>query len=209
VFSKLTFRTAERLIRKYQRQNKLELRELEVDYKVFTAFIALHLHRDSNPTQGEQATAVQRLQQISKSNLQIWVDMKAMMLEWIAYFVYSNQESVTKVKWNLDKNNGEIDVLAESTDRVKLIECKLKPANLNLQAECKKLKKKAVHKERAYKKSVDLEFWFWYSPNEQHEKVLTENNITFIVLSDQAHNELFKNIPLGKIRAMMQKELLQ
>ncbi len=206
-FARSEHATAESLIRRFQRMGKLELRTLEIEYDAFTKFVASYLHRDDNDSTDHKET-IDRLHSISKNNKQLWKDMQGTMLEWIAYYVHSQRLLEKKVKWNIEKKTGEIDVLVEYPDRILLVECKLKSGNTTLQAECDKLKKKAIRKAREFERHVDMEFWFWYQPSEQDQKTLSENETKFVVVSDINKSE-FKDLNLAKIRELMEREFME
>ena len=202
-FSGSEYKAAEQLINQYKLQNKLELRELEVDDKSFSDFIACYLHKDAEVSVEEYNDTKNKLQEISIRNQKIWKDIKAFLLEWAAYYVYVNQFSSKDVKWSIEKKIGEIDVFIEADKFIKLVECKINPANCDLQKECRKLIKKAKLKSEQLDKPYHIEFWFWLPPSSQNQKVLKENDAKYIVLSEKKKSVLLAHLNLSRIKSIM------
>lgn len=205
-FSSSEHGAAEKLINRYRRQKKIELRELEIPEKKFANFISHYLHRDSDVSLEEHSRIKNSLLETAIKNQKTWLDIKGLLLEWIAYYVYRNKTESTDVKLNIEKKTGEIDVLVQTKTSIKLIECKVTPDNYDLLDEIKKLLKKAEKKSKELRKPYAAEFWFWHIPSKQNEKILKEHNLVYIVLSEKINSPLFNKIDLTRIRAIMQIE---
>lgn len=180
------------------------MRELEVSYNDFSEFVAGYIHSERHE-QGEQyIDELNRLKEISLHNQRLWPDAKALILEWLAYYTHANKFPGCTIQWNIEKNKGEIDVLIEFPDYLKLIECKVNPDNCNLVYEVKKLLDKASKKGSEIGKRYVVEFWFWFVPSEQNKQILAKNDIKYTIVIDKSSSELLRNIDLSRIQSIMQ-----
>lgn len=202
-FSSSQYRSAEKLIAKYLQEGKLEIRELEIDLKSFTNFVSHYLPKAANGHIITPEEMEKKLNEIKLEHRQTWSDIKGLIIEWLAYYFYANKYQDGKIKWNIDKQVGEIDVFVETKDENKLIECKYQPNNYNMKIECKKLLSKVKEKSKKADKNFKAEFWFWDSPSLQNEKILAEHNIKFIVLNNNVKPTLFQNFDFSRLTAIM------
>lgn len=202
-FSNAEHKTTENLIRQYQKEKKVELRELQIGHDEFTAFITDYIYKKREPTGESHNDIVNNLKEISIRNQYLWNDAKAMIVEWVAYYAHSKKYPKHSISWNIEKKNGEIDVFMETPQSIKLVECKVNPNNCDLMAEIGKLREKAIRKEKEYQKPFDLEFWFWFSPSEQNQKILLQNEVGWIELAGQKSAGIFLNIDLSRIKSIM------
>ena len=175
-------------------QNKIELRELEIPEKEFGDFIGHYLQRDHEVSLEEQKRIKNELKEIGEKNQKKGREIKSLLLEWIAYYFYRSQPGVLNVDLNTEKQKGEIDVLVETKDEIRLIECKVKPDNYDLVKEIKKLIKKAENKSGQMGKPYSIEFWFWHPPSESNQKIIREYALKPIILKEKMGVLLFNKM---------------
>ena len=112
---------------------------------------------------------------------------KGALFELLVYYLQT-QAKGNSVKWGVEVEKGEIDVLIETKDSIRIIECKLDPNNyyFNLDDEIKKIKKKR----ETYKslKHKTAEFWFWDKISLNIKKKLESQKIGCIIVPEQLKN---------------------
>ncbi|MFC1741608.1 hypothetical protein ACFL3V_03680 [Nanoarchaeota archaeon] len=162
---------AEHFIKEYIDSESVELRDLSISKQHFSEFL------EGNTTE-----------RIIKSENKIIHEMKCklneakgMLLELLAYYLNCCEEDLS-VRWSHDEG-AEIDIVVESPNDIRFIECKSNAASCNLEAEIQKLKNKMGAYQTSKKKS--MEFWFWEEPTPQTTESLSSQKVDFVVLKNK------------------------
>lgn len=204
-FSGSEHKKAEKLIDKYVNNNQVELRELEVDKKVFRRYVAEHIYSSDELSNEKIIEVEERLLEQSKKQ-KIKVDdvigkSKAVILELLMCYILSKHGDVKSIKWSANKNEGEIDLLLEYSDKIKIIECKVNPNNYDLREENRKL----VNKLKEYKlTNKEAEFWFWEKPSIKNVEWLQKNSVSYNYINqNEKIPDIINGVDLDIIKFIM------
>jgi Holliday junction resolvase-like predicted endonuclease len=202
-FSGSEYRKAEELIQKYIDSGQVELRELKIDKSIFRRYVASHISTNEQLTKEKIREIEEQMENQSKLQKSKIDDVlgkaKAIILEQLTYYAFSRNLKSESIEWSTNKDEGEIDIVVKSSNKVMIIECKVNPNNCDLSKEHQKLLKKL----RKYSESDKAyEFWFWEEPSHQNEKWLNENNIPFIPISSKLP-KMLQGIDLSNIKIIM------
>lgn len=207
-FSGSEHRFTEQFISKYQEDDKIELRELEIPLENFTEFTDVY-------TKSSQELNVRKLNENLSENLQ---DARSLLLELITFQLcvryYSQQkklpENQYEFQFNTDKKSveGEKDIVVIGENEIFLIECKLNPQTCDWPDVFKKLDTKVKSYEG---KNVLPQLWFWYEPHPKSKKLLDKTKIDgkplkYLSLNNPKGQPELKGVALKKLKAIMEGE---
>jgi hypothetical protein len=201
-FSGREHKSTEKLIQKYLKDKKMELRELSIPLEKFNDFTNSHAKSETERSIIEQNKLIPDIIQKSKSYL----------LELITYYVcsrkYAESYFVTLCTGN-KSDGGEKDIVLLSRDEkeVVIIECKLNPQSYSMKTLAKKLEAKLLDYHEYEKKSVQL--WCWEKLSIQNKQLLEQllvNNkpIICVEFSNPKNYPVLNGINLKQLRFIMQ-----
>lgn len=209
-FSGSEHRSAEALIGKYSREGKIELREMTISLEEFSRF--------SN--QRVRSKDLVDLHNENELLSQLLIDSKSILLELFTFHVFVREYrgkkdlkgDLYKVLFGTGKKSpeGEKDVVVESPNEVKLIECKLNPQTCNWPLIFKKLDIKSKS-DKYQGKKVTFQLWFWYELSKESRKILDKAEIngepvSYVVLSKPSKVPILKGVDLKKLSRIMDGE---
>ena len=179
-FSGSEYRKAEELIRKYIDSGQVELSKLKVDKSIFRRYVASHISTNEELTKGKIREIEEQMENQSKLQKSKVDDVlgkaKAIILEQLTYYAFSKNLKYDSIEWSTNKNDGEIDIIVKSSNKVMIIECKVNPNNCDLSKEHQKILKKLSKYSEPDK---TYEFWFWEEPSLENAKWLIDRKIKF------------------------------
>ena len=171
----------EGMIKLHLRNKSITIREKEMSLEYLEKYLS------------EKSTD-RRIGQVKKEyekKNEILNEARGILLELIVYYLQT-QIKDNNVRWGIELENGEIDILVETIDSIKFIECKIDAKSLNLDKEIKKIKEKKETYESIKQKSA--EFWFWNEVDHaETKKKLKDEKIGYIVLPEK-----LKNLPYSR-----------
>ncbi len=188
-FSGSEFKSAETLIKKYKKANKIELRELTIPIEEFEKVMAPNI---KSAKELRNLSANQQVQDVLSR-------ARGHLFELFIYWVHTTKQNDYKVHLNVDKGKSEKDIVLTKDDEVKIIECKLNPKNQNLKEVKDKLDKKL---EDYSGRQVSYELWFWENVSEQSRQFLEKNKISFVEVQLRKHKHL-EGIDLSVLNHVM------
>ena len=196
-FSGREHRATEKLIQKYVKEGKVELRELEIPLIDFDKY-TLTYRKTS-----EEESIIKKNKQIPD----IIQKSRAYLFELFTYalFVNATEYKDFKVSMNIDKKTvgGEKDIFLESSDEAILVECKLNPNNCNFKELFVKLDTKLKDSEYSHKRK-SIQLWFWYEPTEKSlAEIYKRKDVSFVVVPRM--EGMTRNTELERITFVMQE----
>lgn len=205
-FSGSEYRASEKLINKYLKAGKVELREMTIPLRDFAEFTAKSIG-DPKQNSLEQNKLIPDIIQKARAHL----------LELFVYYLceryYRSGHNSTKnyrIELNSGKktDEGEKDVLIYNDDEVILVECKLNPQSYNMEEILKKLNNKI----QKYKQKRKVgEFWFWNELSTENKSILEKLTsqdkylaINTVIVSNPVGNPILKGVSLKELKHIMQ-----
>lgn len=200
-FSGSEFRITEKLIAKYIKQNKIELRELTIPLSEFIDFTNQQVLEPKELSILEQNKLIPDILQKSRATL----------LELFTYYlcnIYYNSDYKILFSDGKKTSNGEKDVvlLNDKNDEVILIECKLNPNSYEIPDLVAKMESKSKDYPQSKK---SFQFWFWEELStinkEKMNKLKIDNkSIEIITLSRPSSEKILKGISFKLLNFIMQ-----
>lgn len=195
------YKSSEKLIAKYLRTAKIELRELTIPLKDFEAFTNQY-------TKGHEQLSILEQNKLIPDIIQ---KSKALLFELFTYYVCSKSPFYNdyEVKLSVDKkgiNNGEKDVVLIKENEVILIECKLNPQSYDIEKLIKKQEEK-INTFPQLKKSY--QFWFWEKLSIENKQILEQakiagNKLSYIEVSNFDEYDILRGVDLKQLKFIMQ-----
>ncbi len=199
-FSGSEHKSSEKLILKYLKLDKIELRELTIPLKKFIEFTDQYVKDEKELSILEENKLIPDLIQKSRSQL----------LEYFTYYVCSKTSIYNdyNIKLSVDKNSkeGEKDVIIINENEVILIECKLNPQNYNVE----KLIKKMWDKVNTYSHSrKSCQLWCWEELSSKNKKLLdlsvnSKTPVTYVEVNNPTKHPILHRINLKQLKFIMQ-----
>lgn len=196
-FANFQYENIMRLINRFQRKGKIDLREMTIPLSEFEVLIGNEMLQSPRTNVNEKNKQL-------KMNLK---DSNSFLFEVITAYLCSKIYPGVDIELNTDKKtaNGEIDVKIESDEVLILVECKLNPNNYSIEEMINKLSKKLVAKVKPLKQK-SMEFWFWIPPSETNKKLLEEKRIIYHVISNP--NWIYSRyVPLKTLKQLWNNEI--
>lgn len=200
-FSGSEFRITEKLITKYRKQNKIELRELTIPLLEFIDFTNQQVLEPNQISILEQYKLIPDILQKSKATL----------FELFTYYLcnrYYNSDYKVLFSEGKKTSSGEKDIviLNDKNDEVILIECKLNPNSYNISDLVTKMEAKSKDYPKTKK---SFQFWFWEELStinkETMNKLKIDNkSIEIITLSKPSSEKILKGVSLKQLNFIMQ-----
>ena len=192
---------AEQIIEEHLERDQIKLREMELEKDKFQKLV-------SDKAIGERgASLTEELDLESERNrLQTKVRRaRGLLVELVSHYYLSRQGyNPEKLDWNISLDSGELDILVESTEEIRFIECKYDPSNQDWQQEFDKLRDKMAEPDTEKKKQG--EFWFWNSPPPETVSRLEKNSFEYEVVSEIVRNTSeFREKDLEHLQFVMEK----
>jgi hypothetical protein len=192
---------AERLIEEHLEKDQIMLREMELEKDEFQELV-------SDKAIGERgADLSEELDLESERNrLQTKVRRaRGLLVELVSHYYLSRQGyDSDELDWNISLDSGELDILVESTEEVRFIECKYDPSNQDWQQEFDKLRDKMGEPDT--EKNKQGEFWFWNSPPPETVSRLEQNGFEYEVVSEIVRDASeFREKDLEHLQFVMEK----
>ena len=198
-FSGSEHKSSEKLISKYAKQDKIELRELTITLKKFTEFTNEYVKDKKEISILEENKLVVDIIQKSRSNL-----FELFVYQLCVQFYGDHYH----VRHSIDKKTteGEKDIVIANDREVILIECKLNPQSCNFTDVLQKLEKKVATFPQKIK---SCQLWFWEDLSPQNTQVLNQaiiegNKLKTIVVSKPKGEQILKGADLKLLRYIMQ-----
>lgn len=201
-FSGSEFRITEKLIAKYIRQNKIELRELTIPLLEFIDFTNQQVLEPNQISILEQYKLIPDILQKSKATL----------FELFTYYLcnrYYNSDYKVLFSEGKKTSSGEKDIviLNDKNDEVILIECKLNPNSYNMSDLVTKMEAKSKDYPKTKK---SFQFWFWEELStiniETMNKLKIDNKSIEIITLSKRHSteKILKGVSLKQLNFIMQ-----
>lgn len=198
-FSGSEFKTTEKLISKYKKQNKIDLRELTVPLSDFVNFT------------NQQVLPPEKLDILQQNAkfMDVFQKSKAYLFELFTYRV-CNRYYGAKYKVTIGEGqkteSGEKDVVISNNDEVIVIECKLNPNSYNMKSLVIKMENKLNDYDQPIK---SVQFWFWKELSSQNIEILSHLRIAnkpieVITLSNSTVKKEFNGVSLRQLKHIMQ-----
>lgn len=192
-------KSSEKLIAKYLRSGKIELRELSIPLKKFTEFTDEYVLDQEQLSILEENKLVEDIIQKSRSNL----------FELFTYYLCTKfYGDKYRVHFGTGKKTaeGEKDIVVENDQEVIVIECKLNPQNYDMNKVVEKLEKKVASYSQPMKSG---QLWCWEELSSQNKQLLDQsiiedNPVKNIVVSEPKGEQILKGIDLKLLRFIMQ-----
>jgi hypothetical protein len=191
---------AEKVIELYERKELIDVREMKIDKEKFEKYVA------DNVVSGSKQEILDRLRlsTIERDKRDIVNASRGMVLELLSYYTLSKNRTKQKLDWSVKLNDDELDIILETKDIVRIIECKVDPATWDMKKEISKLKKKVNNYEST--KKVIGEFWFWERPSRVHVSMLKKEKLASVTFSEKIEEiPVWKDKNKKKIKFILQK----
>jgi hypothetical protein len=183
----------EKAIKKFLDKDKVIVREFTIGHREFKKYISRYIReqaeRSDNSSHISESDSEDKMNRIEerKRHQNIIRDSQGILLELVSYYLVTRKSEYSKYKdieWNINADEGEIDILLTNDTDVHIIECKLNPKTIDINKEINKLHKKLDDKLYNSKINKDVEFWFWYKPTEITIEILREKDINYQCLCE-------------------------
>ncbi|MEM4358293.1 MAG: hypothetical protein QW244_03025 [Candidatus Pacearchaeota archaeon] len=187
---------AEKFIEEYKKKGRIEVREMTISKDKLKEYIADKI------TSGKREEILQALKKEARIRQErdIISEAQGLVLELITYYTLS-KKIYDLVDWNVNLNKDQLDIIVETKNEFKLIECKSTPNNININDEINKLRTKL--KNCNTNKTKKGEFWFWIRPTENIIKKLNKEGISFVVVSELIDlDDIWKNKKKDKLKTI-------
>lgn len=189
----------EKQISFYEKEGKLDIRELEIPLKDFQNYTNAYVfERRSHDREIENDIV----------NV-VLPDARAYLLELFTYYVFTKSEEYKNftVSLNTDSRNGkgEKDIVLENEEEVILVECKVNLDNSDLSELLTTLENK-MNGFQQQKKSFQL--WMWNKPSNATKQYLDTKIeggllLSYVVVNDARSSHLLNGVSLRQIRDAM------
>lgn len=211
-FSGSEFRKVEALIHEFEEKGKVESKELVVSKDLLRKYMANFIGEKEGFSIDQIKIIEEEIKNKSEYKKSKSDDVigkaKAVILELLMCYVLSKKNNIRDVSWSISKSKGEIDIILKSSERVKIIECKVSPNNCDLNKEYQKLLNKLSNIEYSEFPNRECEFWFWNKPSIQNSRLLKEKGIPYNYLNNADRKDhLMAGVGLRNIRYIMNYKL--
>lgn len=199
-FSGSEYKSSEKLISKYSKKSKLELRELTIPLNKFAEFTNGYVKDKKEISILEENKLVVDIIQKSRSHLfELFVYQLCVKFYGEHYHVQHSTGKKT--------TEGEKDIVITNDSEVILIECKLNPQSCNFTDVLQKLEKKVA---TFPQKMKSCQLWFWEELSAQNMQVLSQeiiagNKLKTIIVSKSKGEQILKGADLKLLRYIMQE----
>lgn len=198
-FSGSEHKSSEKLIAKYLKSGKIELRELSIPLKKFMEFTDKYVLDRKQLSILEENKLVEDIIQKSRSSL----------FELFTYYLcvrFYGEKYRVHFSTGKKTTEGEKDIVVENDKEVIVIECKLNPQNYDMSEVVRKLKKKVSSFSQSVKSG---QLWFWEGLSFQSKQILEQaviegSSVKSIEVSKPKGEQVLKGIDLKLLRFIMQ-----
>jgi hypothetical protein len=195
-FSKSEYKTTERLIKKYKKERKIEVREMVISLMKFTEIINKY----------EKSTVELSIIEKNKLIPDIIQKSKAYLFELFVYYINSKYfNNDYQIRMNVHSKTGEKDIVMENDAEVILIECKINPQNVELGELLDVLEKKLLEYRQS---SKSIQLWFWIKPSVKSQAIIDRRVSKFpiktITVRDPKGEKILRNVDLSRLQFVMQ-----
>lgn len=192
---------AERLIEEYLERGQIKLREMELEKDEFQELV-------SDKAIGERGANLSEALDLESERNRLQTKVRrarGLLVELISHYYLSRQEyGPDELDWNISLDSGELDILVESVEEIRFIECKYDPSNQDWQQEFDKLRNKADDVNTDKRRQG--EFWFWHSPPQDTVSRLEKNGFEYRVVSEIVRDASeFREKDLEHLQFVMEK----
>ncbi len=177
---------AERVIKKYENEGLVEVREMKISKDKFKECV---VDRLVGLSQREVLDERFALRTKEKEYEDYRSNAKGLIIELLTYFYESKlyesktKEKIISIDWGKDSGSTEKDVIIKTTNSLILLECKFNPQTMNLDAEIEKVKIKL--NAYATDKQKRAGFAVWMHPSRITSSRISENGMDCVVIGDR------------------------